>query len=64
MKVYNGWVLEINGVEHNVVGSNKIRDRHYYYLRSKQGVSTINRNALIEGMNDKTIKYITSVQVK
>ena len=64
MKVYNGWVLEIKGVEYTVVGSNKIRGKQYYYLRSKQGVSTINRNALIDGMNDKTIKYITSVQVK
>lgn len=64
MKVYNGWVLEINGVEYTVVGSNKIRGKQYYYLRSKQGVSTINRDLLLEGMNDKSIKYITSVPVK
>ncbi len=64
MKVYNGWVLEINGVEYTVVGSNKIRGKQHYYLRSKQGVSTIDRDALIDGMNDKTIKYVTSVQVK
>lgn len=64
MKVYNGWVLEIKGVEYTVVGSNKIRGKQYYCLRSNQGLSAINRDSLLEGVNDKSIKYITSVPVK
>lgn len=64
MKVYNGWVLEINCVEYTVSGSNKIRGLQYYILRSKQGFLAIKRDALIAGMNDNSIKYVTSVQVK
>lgn len=63
MKVYNGWVLNIDGIEAIVAGSLKLRGKQSYYLKTKQGTRSISRDSLLAGMNDGSIKYIASVAV-
>ena len=58
MKVYNGWILNIKGEEFVVAGSNKIRGRHYYVLRGKNGVASMDRDEMVQGINGGAIKYV------
>ena len=64
MKVYNGWVLKIDGAEWTVAGSQKLRGVQSYVLRGAQGVRSIKRDALLAGMHSKAIEYVTSVVVQ
>jgi len=61
MKIYNGWVLNIDGIEATVAGSVKIRGTQLYYLATKQGNRSIRRDELLAGMNNGSIKYVASV---
>ena len=61
MKIYNGWVLNIDGIEATVAGSVKIRGTQIYYLATKQGNRSIRRDELLAGMNNGSIKYVASV---
>lgn len=62
MKVYNGWVLEINGNEEKVVGSMKIRGVQSYILLNldSKKKSSIKRVNFLNAYNLKEIKYIRS----
>jgi hypothetical protein len=64
MKVYNGWVLKINGAEWTVAGAQKLRGVQSYVLRGTQGVRSIRRDELLAGMQTKAIEYVTSVVVQ
>jgi hypothetical protein len=64
MKVYNGWVLKIEGNEWTVAGSQKLRGVQSYILRGSHGVRSIKRDELLAGMNAKSIQYVTSVVVQ
>ena len=62
MKVYNGWVLNINGSEWTVSGSHKLRGVQSYILTGEDGEkATITRDILIDGMSSGDIFYVTSV---
>jgi hypothetical protein len=64
VKIYTGWVLEIDGFEWTVAGSQKLRGVQSYVLRGVQGVRSIKRDALIAGVHNKSVKYVTSVVVQ
>jgi hypothetical protein len=64
VKVYNGWVLKIEGTEWTVAGSQKLRGVQSYVLRGSRGVRSIKRDELLAGMNAKSIQYVTSVVVQ
>lgn len=63
MKIYNGWILRIEGGDFSVIGSLKIRGTQSYILKAlNDGVKTsISRNRLLSGMNDKSITYMGNV---
>ena len=65
MKIYTGWVLSLENQEVVVTGSLSIRGTTAYILRNtSDGIkSSIRRDALLQGMNDKSILYIKSVVV-
>jgi len=64
MKVYNGWVLEINNKEHKVIGSLNIRGKQSYILKDSKGVkSSIKRDDFLESYNFGEIKYLRSEAV-
>jgi hypothetical protein len=64
VKVYNGWVLKIDGAEWTVAGTQKLRGVQSYVLRGVQGVRSIKRDDLLAGMHRKAIAYVTSVVVQ
>lgn len=61
MKVYNGWILEINGQDQKVIGSVKIRGSQSYVLKdASDKKSSIKRADLLDGYNSGNIKYLRS----
>lgn len=63
-RVYAGWVLKFpNGREWTVKGQNKIRSQTWYYMQSGDDSRSCRRETLLDGLNDGSIKYITSVAV-
>ena len=64
MRVFNGWVLKVEGQEQTVIGSLKIRSTQSYVLKSAQGAKTcMNRDTLLAKMASKEITYVRSVSV-
>ncbi len=64
MRVFNGWVLKVDGQEQTVIGSIKVRNSQSYVLKNAQGAKTsINRDALLAKMASKEIVYVRSVSV-
>jgi len=61
MKIYAGWVLEIEDAICTIVGSNTLRGTTYYILKTANGTESIRRNYLISGLNSGSIKYLKSV---
>lgn len=63
MKIRNGWVLNIDGIEATVGGSLKIRGTQIYLLLTGSGKRSIKREELLAGMSNGSIKYVASVAV-
>ena len=64
MKVFNGWVLMVEGQEQTVIGSLKIRGNQSYILKNVHGDKTsISRDALLSYMHSKSIEYVRSVAI-
>lgn len=63
MKVYNGWVLAIEGQEFKVDGSMSIRGSQSYLLKNVDSgeTSSISREALLSQFG-KSITYVRSVK--
>jgi hypothetical protein len=61
MKVYNGWVLDINGVEWTVFGSIKIRGKQHYLISNPRGKQSIERGAFLAAYAAEKIKYLRSI---
>ena len=61
MKIYTGWILNIEGTEYEITGSMTIRKNTSYTLKRDDKKVSIRREALIEGLHDGSIKYIGHV---
>lgn len=63
MKIYNGWILKIGGMDFAILGSLKIRGNQSYVLKSMtDGAKTaIGRDRLLAGMAEKSITYMGNV---
>lgn len=63
MKIYNGWILKIGGIDFAILGSLKIRGNQSYVLKSiiDGSKTSISRDRLLTGMDDKTITYMGNV---
>lgn len=62
MKIYNGWVVSIEGEEWKVVGRNAIRKTSWILLKhlSSGAVRSFERNMFINHFNEGNISYIRS----
>lgn len=60
-RIYNGWVLDIEGIEYTVCGSNKIRSTQWYILANDNDTRAIRRSEMLAGFESGAIKYVTSV---
>jgi hypothetical protein len=62
MRIYNGWLLKIDGREYVVAGSMKIRGNQSYILRNSRGEkSSIGRDALLSSLRTGEIVWVGSV---
>jgi len=47
-----GTILDIEGAEYEVKGSNKLRGRYYYVLRGPQGKVSLDREVFLEELGE------------
>jgi hypothetical protein len=65
MRVYNGWIISIEGKKFRVDGSIKIRSNQIYLLRGEDGEkSSISRAMFLKMWSEDKIKYVASAVPK